>query len=323
MQNVIEAINEKEAKFCQMQDEMREAIMSNVVHKDTERNHKVVATDNYTLILGDCVTECAKFADNSMDYSFFSPPFGALYVFSNDERDMSNVRNNEEFLRHFSFLVKELYRVIKHGRLVTIHMMQSTTLLGRDGYYSIVDFRGDLIRLFQSFGFHFHAENMIRKDPKTAAIRTKNRQLMWGTTKKDSSIVRPGLADYMLTFKKPGVNEVPIQNNIPFDLWCKIAEPVWIDIEESDTLEFRSAKDNKDERHLTPTQLTPIKWLYLMYTNVGDTVLSPFSGIASEGVQALSMDRKYIGIELKQSYFDISVKNCIAAETSKLQTSLF
>ncbi len=323
MQNVIESINEKETKFCQMQDEMREAIMSNVKHAEGKRKSKTVTQDNYKLILGDCVTECENLQDNSIDYSFFSPPFGALYVFSNDERDMSNVRNNEEFLQHFSYLVKQLYRVIKEGRLCTIHMMQSTTLLGRDGYYSIVDFRGDLIRLFQSHGFHFHAENMIRKDPKTAAIRTKNRQLMWGTTKKDSAIVRPGLADYMLTFKKPGINEVPIQNNIPFDLWCKIAEPVWIDIEEGDTLEFRSAKDNKDERHLTPTQLTPIKWLYLMYTNKGDTVLSPFSGIASEGVQALSMDRKYIGIELKESYFDISIKNCAAAEQSKLQTQLF
>lgn len=323
MQNVIQSIEEKEAKFTLMQNEMREAIMSNVKHSTAEKNRKEVDTENYKLILGDCVEEVSKLSDNSIDYSFFSPPFGALYVFSNDDRDMSNVTNNDEFLKHFSFLVKQLYRVIKEGRLVTIHMMQSTTLLGRDGYYSIVDFRGDLIRLFQSYGFHFHAENMIRKDPKTAAIRTKNRQLMHGTTKKDSTIVRPGLADYMLTFKKPGVNEVPVLNNIPFDLWCKIAEPVWIDVEEGDTLEFRSAKDNKDERHLTPTQLTPIKWLYLMYTNKGDTILSPFSGIASEGVQALSMDRKYIGIELKQSYFDISVKNCINAESSKLQTTLF
>lgn len=323
MQNVINSIEEKEAKFIQMQTEMREAIMSNIIHSNETYISKQVATDRYKLIMGDCVEECKKIPDCSVDYSFFSPPFGAMYVFSNDERDMSNVKNNSEFLNHFSFLVEQLYRTIKPGRLCTIHMMQSTTLLGRDGYYSIVDFRGDLIRMFQGKGFHFHAENMIRKDPKTAAIRTKNRQLMHGTTKKDSAIVRPGLADYMLTFKKPGINEVPVRNEIPFDLWCKIAEPVWIEIEEGDTLEFRSAKDHKDERHLTPTQLKPIEWLYLMYTNKGDTVLSPFSGIGSEGVQALKMDRKYIGIELKQSYFDISVKNLNNVIISKAQTEMF
>jgi len=186
-----------------------------------------------------------------------------------------------------------------------------------------IDFRGDLIRLFQECGFYFHAENMIRKDPKTAAIRTKNRQLMHGTTKKDSSIVRPGLADYILTFKKPGENKVPIQNNIPFDLWCKIAEPVWIDINESDTLDYRAARDNDDERHITPTQLTPIEWCYNMWCNKGETVLSPFSGVASEGYVAIKTGRKYYGIELKESYYDLSVKNLQNAELQKQQLSLF
>jgi DNA modification methylase len=219
-------------------------------------------------------------------------------------------------------LVIELNRVIKKGRLVSIHMMQSTTLLGRDGYYSIVDFRGDLIRLFQECGFYFHAENMIRKDPKTAAIRTKNRQLMHGTTKKDSSIVRPGLADYILTFRKSGENEVPIQNDIPFDLWCKIAEPVWIDVEEGDTLDYRNARDNNDERHITPTQLKPIEWCYNMWVNKGETILSPFNGVGSEGVVALKTGRKYIGIELKESYYDISVKNLNSAISAKNQLTL-
>jgi len=220
-------------------------------------------------------------------------------------------------------LVKDLFRVIKEGRLVSIHMMQSTTLLGRDGFYSIVDFRGDLIRLFQACGFYFHAENMIRKDPKTAAIRTKNRQLMYGTTKKDSSIVRPGLADYILTFKKPGENKEPIVNNIDFDLWCKIAEPVWIDINEGDTLDYRNARENNDERHITATQLQPIEWCYLMWSNKNDTVLSPFSGVGSEGYQALKMDRKYIGIELKESYFLQSQKNLELAIQEKKQLTLF
>lgn len=322
MQNVINSIKDKEYKFVTMQNEMREAILSNMKDLKPKSQRKVEKSDDFELIMGDCVEESKKLKANSIDYSFFSPPFGALYVFSDDPKDMSNVKNNDEFLQHFRYLVVELLRVIKPGRLVSIHMMQSTTLLGRDGFYSIVDFRGDLIRLFQDCGFQFHAENMIRKDPKTAAIRTKNRQLMHGTTKTDSSIVRPGLADYILTFKKPGVNEVPIKNNIPFDLWCKIAEPVWIDIEEGDTLDYRAARSSDDERHITPTQLQPIEWCYLMWCNKGETVLSPFSGIASEGYVALRTGRKYIGIELKESYFDLSVKNLRNAIAQNAQLTL-
>lgn len=322
MQNVIESINEKQSKFIQMQTEMKNAILNSSEKIEIVSESKTNGNENFEMILGDCVEETRKLPNNSQDYSFFSPPFGALYVFSNDPKDMSNVKNNDEFLIHFGFLVTELKRVIKPGRLVSIHMMQATTLLGRDGYYSIKDFRGDLIRLFEKEGFYFHEEHMIRKDPKTAAIRTKNRQLMHGTTKKDSTIVRPGLADYILSFKKPGVNEVPVQNNIPFDLWCKIAEPVWIDINEGDTLEFRSAKDDKDERHLTPTQLTPIEWCYMMYVNKGEMVFCPFAGIGTEGFVALKTGRKYTGIELKQSYYDIAVKNLINAERSKSQAVL-
>lgn len=321
MQNVIENIKEKEQKFTDMQ----EGIIKNMNYKkdnQQDESSEMIVTDDYTLIKGDCVEETSKMEDESVDYTFFSPPFGALYVFSDNPKDMSNVSNDDEFMQHFKFLITELFRVTKSGCLVSLHIMQSTTLLGKDGFYSIKDFRGEIIRAFQAEGFYFHAENMIRKDPKTAAIRTKNRQLMHGTTKIDSSIVRPGLADYIITFKKPGKRHTPVQNNIPFDLWCKIAEPVWIDVNESDTLEFRSAKDDKDERHLTPTQLTPIKWCYLMWVNKGETVFSPFSGIASEGVVAVENGMKYKGIELKKSYFDISVKNLNNVIEKKNQLSL-
>lgn len=323
MKNVINSIKEKEDKFKIMQEAMKNAILAETInHIQDNKNHKCYETDKYKIVLGDCVEQIKELKDNSIDYSFFSPPFGALYVFSDNPRDMSNVKNNDEFLEHFKYLVKELFRVIKEGRLVSIHMMQSTTLLGRDGFYSIVDFRGDLIRLFQSCGFYFHAENMIRKDPKTAAIRTKNRQLMHGTTKKDSSIIRPGLADYILTFRKPGENKEPIKNDIPFDLWCKIAEPVWIDINESDTLDYKKARENNDERHITATQLQPIEWCYLMWSNKNDTVLSPFSGVGSEGYQALKMGRKYIGFELKESYFEQSKKNLDFALDENKQLNL-
>lgn len=324
MQNVIESFYEKQEKFIQMQNEMRLAFLENIKEDNEIADEVEVSTGKYfELWKDDAISRTKKLESNSIDYSFFSPPFGSMFVFSDDKRDMSNVRNNDEFFRHFEYLVPELLRVTKEGRLLSMHIMQSTTLLGRDGYYSIVDFRGDLIRLFQKHGWIFHAENMIRKDPKTAAIRTKNHQLMHGTTKRDSAIVRPGLADYIITFRKPGENKEPIRNDIPFDLWCKIAEPVWLDIDESDTLQYRTARDEKDERHLTPTQLTPIRWCYMMWSNKGDTIYCPFTGIGSEGWEAIQMERLFKGCELKGSYFDNAGKNLKVAEEMLQQQTLF
>lgn len=320
MQNVIESINEKRNKFIKMREGVLK-VNEVMIEEEIDEMQPPYISDNFELYNGDCVELIKNIETESIDYSFFSPPFGALYVFSNNPNDMSNVKDDDEFYEHFKFLIPELYRVIKPGRLITMHLIQGTTLKGRDGYFSIKDFRGDLIRLFQKEGFYFHAETMIRKDPKTAAIRTKNHQLMWGTTKKDSSIVRSGLADYLITFRKPGENKVPIVNDIPFDLWCKIAEPVWLDINESDTLPTQ--KDVRDEKHITATQLTPIEWLYLMYCNKGETVLSPFSGIGSEGYVAVKTGRKFKGFELKPSYFKQSIENLKIADESKNQISLF
>ena len=323
MENVIEAISEKQDKFNKLRDGVVK--MRNETHevKAVNTSRKEYKTDKYHIIQNDCVEELDYIPDESIGYIFFSPPFGALYVFSDNPKDLSNVKNDDEFYKHFEFLIPKLLRVLQSGRLCSLHIMQSTTLMGRDGFYSIKDFRGDIIRLFQKYGFYFHAENMIRKDPKTAAIRTKNRQLMHGTTKSDSSVVRPGLADYILTFKKPGDNKNPIKNNIPFDLWCKIAEPVWIDVNESDTLAFREGRDEKDERHITPTQLQPIEWLYTVWTSPGDTVLSPFAGIGSEGYKAIEMDRKFIGIELKESYFEIMKNNLDSISIKSEEPDLF
>ena len=324
MQNVINSINEKQDKFIEMQKQMKKVTIEKTEFKVVENvSLDSIKTSHFECKRGDSLQMIKEIPDNSIGYSFFSPPFGALYVFSNDPADLSNVKNNDEFMTHFEFLVPELYRVLKEGRLVSIHIMQGTTLLGRDGFYSIVDLRGDIIRLFQKHGFYFHEEHMIRKDPKTAAIRTKNRQLMHGTTKKDSTIVRPGLADYIISFKKPGENQEPVKNNIPFDLWCEMAEPVWMSMNEGDTLEYRSAKENDDERHLTPTQLKPIEWCTLMYSNVNDTCYCPFGGIGSEGFKWLQMDRKVIIHELKQSYYNVMVRNCKNAVSLKSQASLF
>lgn len=322
MRNVIDSIKAKQEKFIQMQKYMIENINAETP-KGYSSDGETYQTDNALMMNGDCVEKVKTVANESIDYTFFSPPFGALYVFSDNPHDMSNVKNNDEFFNHFRFLIPELLRVTKPGRLCSLHIMQSTTLLGRDGFYSIVDFRGEIIREFQKAGWYFHGEHMIRKDPKTAAIRTKNRQLMHGTTKSDSSVVRPGLADYILTFRKPGENQVPIRNEIPFDLWCEMAEPIWWNVDEGDVMkDSRKGRDERDERHITATQLKPIEWLYLMYSNKGDTVLSPFAGIGSESFQAIKMGRKALGIELKPSYFSLLVENCKRAEVANSQLEL-
>ena len=311
--NVRQTILKKQTQHFQRIKEMAKYTANQDYKQDidiVEVKEKEIKTDNYWLLNGDCVEEIKKLKDNSVDYSFFSPPFSDLYTYSDDPRDFSNVKNDDEFFNHFQYLVPELNRVLKPGRLVSMHIMQGTTGIGKDGFLSIKDLRGDLIRLFQKNGFYFHAEVMIRKSPQLAAIRTKNTQLMHGQTKRDSSINRPGLADYIITFRKEGKNEVPIKNDIDFDTWCKLAEPVWMDINESDTISnFRKARGMKDEKHMTPTQLTVIRNCYLLWSNKGDVCFSPFGGVGSEGCQALKMDRKSINIELKKSYFNLNAYN--------------
>jgi DNA modification methylase/superfamily II DNA or RNA helicase len=318
--NVRNSILEKQNKHFEMIKQMSKysANTNYKKNKTMSITNKEIKTDNYWLINGDCIKEIKKIDNESIDYSFFSPPFADLYTYSDDPKDLSNVRNDDEFYKHFNYLVPELFRILKPGRLISMHIMQGTTSKGKDGFLSIKDFRGELIRLFQKNNFYFHAEKMIRKNPQLAAVRTKNQQLMHGQTKRDSSINRPGLADYVITFRKPGVNKIPIRNNLSFDLWCKLAEPVWMDINESDVISnFRKAKSNNDEKHMTPTQLSVIRNCYLLWSNKGDTIFSPFGGVGSEGCQALKMDRKSINIELKESYFKLNAINHKAFDINK------
>lgn len=280
----------------------------------------------YTIEQGDCFKLIRNVASDSVDTSIFSPPFSSLYTYSDMVEDLSNVTSHDEFYQHFEYLIPELHRVLKQGRHVGIHLTQLTTGIAKDGYYSVIDFRGEIIRLFQKHGFLFHGEVTIWKDPQLAAIRTKNHQLLHGSTKKDSAIVRPGLADYLVIMRKRGENLEPInhsKNGIPFEKWTQIASPVWMDISESDTLQgWRNARENDDERHITPTQLEVIENFLTMYSNPNDTVFSPFIGIGSEIYQAVKMGRKGLGFELKQSYFDLAAKNCKMAADSLLQQSL-
>jgi hypothetical protein len=259
----------------------------------------------YQLINGDCVAELRNIESDSIGYSIFSPPFASLYVYSDDERDMGNVRDDDEFFAHFDFLVPELYRVLMPGRNVSFHCMNLPMTKERDGVIGLRDFRGALIRAFERHGFIFHSEVCIWKDPVTAMQRTKAIGLLYKQLKKDSCISRQGIPDYLVTMRKPGVNPDPVgkdAESFPVSLWQEYASPVWMNINPSNTLQRESARDQDDERHICPLQLEVIERGIRLWSNPGDVVLSPFAGIGSEGYVALQLERQFIGIELKPSY---------------------
>jgi len=268
--------------------------------------------ENWNLYNGDCVEVVSGLPDSSIDYSIFSPPFASLYTYSNSPRDMGNCRTDAEFFEHFSFLVAELARVMKPGRNVSFHCMQLPTSKERDGYIGLKDFRGELIRCFQQHGFIYASEVVIWKDPVTAMQRTKALGLLHKTVRTNASMCRQGIPDYLIPRRAPGevtdkVTHDPAQ--YPVDKWQKAASPVWMDIDPSDTLQYRSAREHDDERHICPLQLDVIRRGVDLWTNPGDIVLSPFAGIGSEGFVALEMGRRFIGAELKESYFNQAAQN--------------
>ena len=278
--------------------------------------------DNYTVFHGDCVDVLKGIPDASIDYSIFSPPFASLYTYSNSPRDMGNVRNDAEFFEHFAFLVAELRRVMKPGHNVSFHCMLMPTSKERDGYIGLKDFRGDLIRAFQAHGFIYASEVCIWKDPVTAMQRTKALGLLHKTVRTNACMSRQGIPDYLVTMRAPGemVDKVTHQpDQYPVDKWQKVASPVWMDIDPSDTLQYRSAREHDDERHICPLQLEVIRRGIDLWTNPGDVVLSPFTGIGSEGFVAVEMGRKFVGAELKQSYFEQAARNLAAAEQEQTQ----
>lgn len=278
--------------------------------------------ENFTIWNGDCVEVIKGIPDASVDYSIFSPPFASLYTYSNSPRDMGNVRNDEEFFAHFDFLVAELRRVMKPGHNVSFHCMLMPTSKERDGYIGLKDFRGQLIQAFQKHGFIYASEVCIWKDPVTSMQRTKALGLLHKTVRTNACMSRQGIPDYLVTMRAPGemvdkVTHTPEQ--YPVDKWQKVASPVWMDIDPSDTLQYRSAREHDDERHICPLQLEVIRRGIDLWTNPGDVVLSPFAGIGSEGFVSIQMGRKFIGAELKQSYFQQAARNLTAAEQEKTQ----
>ena len=278
--------------------------------------------DNYTVFHGDCVDVLKGIPDATIDYSIFSPPFASLYTYSNSPRDMGNVRNDAEFFEHFGYLIAELRRVMKPGHNVSFHCMLMPTSKERDGYIGLKDFRGDLIRAFQAHGFIYASEVCIWKDPVTSMQRTKALGLLHKTVRTNACMSRQGIPDYLVTMRAPGemVDKVTHQpEQYPVDKWQKVASPVWMDIDPSDTLQYRSAREHDDERHICPLQLEVIRRGIDLWTMPGDVVLSPFTGIGSEGFVAVEMGRKFVGAELKQSYFEQAARNLAAAEQEQTQ----
>ena len=305
-------------------------------------NTNVTTGANYTAHLGDCVEMVRGLPDNSIDYSIFSPPFSSLYTYSNSARDMGNCRDNDEFYAHFKYLVKDLYRVLRPGRLISFHCMLLPATKTHDGFIGLKDFRGDLIRMFQEAGFHFHSEVVIWKDPVTAMQRTKAIGLLHKQIKKDSCMSRQGIPDYLVTMKKPGANDKPVAGPFTYyvgddppdsstvnperysiEVWQRYASPVWFDINQSNTLQKASARENADEKHICPLQLDVIERAIQLWTNPDDLVLSPFMGIGSEGFVSIKQGRRFVGAELKGSYYQQAVLNLQRAEREKSQPTMW
>jgi len=325
MQNVVNSIKTKQAQFEEMQKQMGLAVnknLNNTLKNKKVREFKEYQSDNCHIMLGDCVEMIKKVPDNSIGMSIFSPPFASLYTYSDELEDMGNSKDQKEFEIAFRFLVKELFRVIWDGRNVAVHCMDLPIQKGKEGYIGLRDFSGLIREVFESVGFIYHSRVTIWKDPVVEMQRTKALGLLHKQVKKDAAMSRVGIPDYLMVFRKPGNHEHPVKCDINVDTWQKYASPVWMDIDYGDTLNFTSARDERDEKHICPLQLPTIERAITLWSNKGDTVLTPFMGVGSEVYQAIKLDRKGIGFELKTSYYEVAEKNIKAAESLKNQISL-
>ena len=315
---ILDNIKRKEVQHHEMSANMIEhmkdimnnelAGQSNIVD---EYKEDVYQSDDFTVYLGDCVKHSRRMPDASVDYSVFSPPFADLFVYSNSDHDMGNCKGDDEFVAQLRFLITELFRVLKPGRNVSFHCMNLPTTKMRQGFIGLRDFRGDLIRAFQDAGFIYHSEVAIWKDPVVAMQRTKALGLLHKTIRENSTMSRMGLPDYVVTMRKPGDCETRVTHgdDLPVMMWQKYASPIWSDINQGRTLNKLPARDENDEKHMCPLQLDVIERCIHLWTNKGDVVFSPFTGIGSEGYCAVKMGRKFIGTELKPQYWKLAVEN--------------
>lgn len=304
-------------------------------------------SENWALYHGDCIEVIKGIPDDSIHFSIFSPPFASLFTYSDSDRDMGNCKKDRQFLINFRFLTKELFRVIMPGRLVAIHCMNMLATITKDGYIGIKDFRGDIIRAFKWAGFYQHSEIVIWKDPLIQATRTKALGLAHKQIVKDSSMCNQGIPDYIVVMRKPGKNPEPVahpngfekyigsmpepkaakkviqkENKYSHEVWQRYASPIWFDINQTNTLNFTIARDDKDERHICPLQLDVVERCLELWTNPGDTVLTPFAGVGTEVYQSVESGRNAIGIELKESYFRTAVNHLRKLEDQPKQLEL-
>ena len=271
-----------------------------------------VTKNKYAVYNGDSCEVVKAIPDNSIHYTIFSPPFASLYTYSNSDRDMGNSKGDDEFYNHFIYLAKELYRITMPGRLLSFHCMDLPLMKERDGVIGLKDFPSIIRQIFEDCGFIYHSKVTIWKNPVTEMQRTKALGLLHKQIRKDSAMNRQGIPDYIVTMRKPGDNPEKISHtheSFPVDVWQNYASPVWMDIRQSDTLQKKSAREDKDERHICPLQLEVIQRCVELWTNPGDIVLDPFAGIGSVPYVAVTMGRRGIGIELKDSYYKQAKNN--------------
>jgi DNA modification methylase len=328
MSNVIEAINQKQKQFELMQEQMSKAVNDNLAGNSMKiAYYDITSEENewYKIKRGDCVQLISELPDESVGFTVFSPPFAELYTYSSHLEDMGNSKDYNEFLKQFGFLVNELFRVLQSGRNVAVHCMDLPIQKGKEGFIGLRDFSGMILKVFEDSGFVYHSRITIWKDPVVEMQRTKALGLLHKQVKKDSTMSRVGIPDYVMIFRKDGERNNPVTNTeMSVDLWQKIASPVWMDIDYGNTLQgFRNGREDNDEKHICPLQLDTIERLILLYSNRGDTVFTPFMGIGSEVYQAVKMGRKGIGFELKESYYNLAKKNLKSAVLEKSQTALF
>jgi len=303
--------------------------------------------NDWHLMLGDSCERLAEVATDSVDMAVYSPPFASLFTYSPSLRDLGNSASRAEFFQHYGFIIGEMLRVTKPGRLNAVHVQQLTTTKSNHGVVGLTDFRGEVIRAYIEAGWIFHGEITIDKDPQAQAIRTKAQALMFVQKNKDSSKSRPALADYLLLFRKPGEVAAPVKTDVTNDEWITYARPIWrgtdddgvldamqsegltvpdscwYGIRESNTLNVAAGRESADDRHICPLQLDLIERCIRLWSNRGETVLSPFAGIGSEGYVAIEQGRKFVGIELKPSYWNAAVSNLHRAEAAASTPSLF
>jgi len=297
-----------------------------------------VVTDKYAIYNGDSCEVIKGMPDNSVGCIMYSPPFSQLYTYSNSPNDLGNSTSDKEFYQHFGdYMVPELYRVLQSGRLMIVHCMDIPLMKERDGVIGMKDFSGDLIRLFEKSGFIMHSPRIfLRKSPVIEVTRTHAIGLLHKQLLKDSAMCRVGIPDYLVVMRKPGVNPNPIshtKSEYPVPQWQQDAEcywqndwfrdPIWLDVNFTETLNKEPAREDEDEKHICPLSLDLIGRALKLWSNPNDIVLSPFMGIGSEGYKALEMGRRFVGIELKESYFNVAVNNLQSASQKAQEQSLF